>query len=163
MAPAGRVSLGRFMGERVSLMAEDPSGFPWTQGHLGQVCTSCLCDVTGQVPRPLTAMCLCGQPALTISSVHGHTACIMSLPQGPLHPHPTLSPPSTSTGITASAWPDLRGSRLPALLPDASHGKVAFPVIRELVARPTMPSPVRSPGTSQVSSLLRMSLHSLCT
>lgn len=81
----------------------DPSGFPWTQGHLGQVCTSCLCDVTGQVPRPLTAMCLCGQPALTISSVHvGTQLCIMSLPQGPLtpplqlcslHPRPLASQP----------------------------------------------------------------------
>lgn len=88
-SPAGGVSLGCFMGERVSLMAETLAGSHGPRGSWDKVCTSCLCDVAGQVPRPLTVMCLCGQPALTISSSHvGTQLCIMSLPQCPLTPQP---------------------------------------------------------------------------
>lgn len=133
----------------------DPSGLPWTQGHLGQVCTSCLCDVTGQVPRPLTAMCLCGQLALTVSSVHvGTQLCIMSLPQGPLSPD---SNPAASIHVHwhhSLCLDRFGGSRLPALLPDASHGKVAFPVIRELpAAHRALSCAFTWHGAPQVSSL----------
>ena len=87
-SPAGGVSLGCFMGERVSLMAETLAGSHGPRGSWDKVCTSCLCDVAGQVPRPLTVMCLCGQPALTISSSESTTTTplmILLLLDGELH------------------------------------------------------------------------------
>lgn len=72
-------------------MAETLAGFHGPRGSWDKVCTSCLCDVTGQVPRPLIPMCLCGQLGLTVSSGHvGTQLCIMSLLQCPLTPPPQL-------------------------------------------------------------------------
>lgn len=116
-SPAGGVSLGCFMGERVSLMAETLAGSHGPGGSWDKVCTSCLCDVAGQVPRPLTVMCLCGQPALTISSSHvGTQLCIMSLPQCPLTPNPN---PAASIHVHwhHSLCLDTRGPQAPSSAP----------------------------------------------
>lgn len=137
------------------LMAETLAGSHGPRGSWDKVCTSCLCDVAGQVPRPLIPMCLCGQPALTVSSGHvGTQLFIMSLPQCPLTPHPN---PAGSIHVCwhHSLYLDsLGGPRLPALLLDASHGQVTFPVIRELpAAHHALSAAFTWLGAPQVSSL----------
>ena len=75
---------------------------------------------------------------------HSSASCLCLRVHSP--PTPTLQPPSTSTGITASAWTDLGapGSQLCSQMrPMARWPSQSF----ESCLLPTVPSPVRSPGT----------------